>query len=79
MLFPLLGRDYDAAVATPGFLGFGLASMPVAMVTMNEVTRRYGPSPKGVLLITMAAAFFVDLANAMVAKRFLVLPLFRMG
>ncbi|MGH6942395.1 sodium/glutamate symporter [Hypericibacter sp.] len=79
VLFPLLGRDYDAAVATSGFLGFGLASMPVAMVTMNEVTKRYGPSPKAILLVTLAAAFFVDLANAMVAKLFLALPLFRMG
>ena len=79
LLFPLLGRDYDAAVATAGFLGFGIASMPVAMVTMDEITKRHGPSPKAFLLITLAGAFFVDLANAMVAKLFLLLPMFRLG
>ena len=79
LLFPLLGRDYDAAVATAGFLGFGIASMPVAMATMDEVTKRHGPSPKGFLLITLAGAFFVDLANAMVAKLFLLLPMFKLG
>jgi glutamate:Na+ symporter, ESS family len=79
VLFPLLGRDYDAAVATAGFLGFGIASMPVAMATMDEVTRRHGPSPKAFLLVTLAGAFFVDLANAMVAKLFLLLPMFRLG
>ena len=76
ILFRLLGRDYDAAVASGGFLGFGLASMPVAMATMDEVGRRYGPSPKAFLLITMAGSFFVDLANAFVAKSFLALPWF---
>jgi ESS family glutamate:Na+ symporter len=74
VLFRLLGRDYDAAVTVGGFLGFGLASMPVAMGTMDEVTRRYGPSIKAFLLITLAGSFFVDLSNAFVAKTFLSLP-----
>lgn len=74
LLFRWLGRDYDAAVATGGFLGFGIASMPVAMATMDEIGRRYGPSPKAFLLITLAGSFFVDLANAVVAKTFFMLP-----
>jgi glutamate:Na+ symporter, ESS family len=77
VLFRLLGRDYDAAVAVGGFLGFGLASMPVAMGTMDEVAKRYGPSPKAFLLITLAGSFFVDLANAVIAKGFLLLPMFQ--
>jgi ESS family glutamate:Na+ symporter len=76
VLFRLLGKDYDAAVASGGFLGFGLSSMPVAMATMDEIGRRYGPSPKAFLLVTLAGSFFVDLANAFVAKAFLALPLF---
>ncbi len=76
LLFRFLGRDYDAAVTVGGFLGFGLASMPVAMGTMDEVAKRYGPSPKAFLLITLAGSFFVDLANAFIAKGFLSLPFF---
>lgn len=76
VLFRLLGRDYDAAVAVGGFLGFGISSMPVAMATMDEVARRYGPAPKAFLLITLAGSFFVDLANALVTKAFLSLPMF---
>lgn len=74
VLFRLLGKDYDAAVTAGGFIGFGIASMPVAMATMDEVARRYGPSPKAFLLVTLAGSFFVDLANAFVAKSFLALP-----
>ena len=76
LLFRWLGSDYDAALTSGGFLGFGLSSMPVAMATMDEVGRRYGPSPKAFLLITLAGSFFVDLANAVVAKIFLALPYF---
>jgi len=77
VLFPLLGRDYDAAVAAGGFLGFGLSSMPVAMATMDQVTSRFGPAPRAFLLITLAGSFFVDLANALIVKAFLALALFR--
>jgi ESS family glutamate:Na+ symporter len=77
VLFPLLGRDYDAAVTVGGFLGFGLSSMPVAMATMDQVTSRFGPAPRAFLLITLAGSFFVDLANAFTVKAFLLLPLFR--
>jgi ESS family glutamate:Na+ symporter len=76
ILFRLLGRDYDAAVTAGGFMGFGLASVPVAFATMEEVTSRFGASPRAFLLITLAASFFVDLANAAVTKAYLLLPMF---
>ena len=71
VLYRLLGRDYDAAVTAGGFMGFGLASMPVAFATMEEVTAHHGPSPRAFLLITLVASFFVDLANAAITKVFL--------
>jgi ESS family glutamate:Na+ symporter len=77
VLFPLLGSDYDAAVAVGGFLGFGLSSMPVALATMDQVTSRFGPAPRAFLLITLSGSFFVDLANALIVKGFLLLPPFR--
>lgn len=56
-----------------------LASVPVAMVIMDESARRHGPSPKAFLPITLAGSFFVDLANAGIAKLFLLLPIVRLG
>lgn len=76
VLFRLLGRDYNAAVTAGGFLGFGLSSMPVAMATMEQITARYGPSPRAFLLITLCGSVFVDLFNALIIKAFLALPVF---
>jgi len=77
VLFRLLGKDYNAAVTSGGFMGFGLASMPVAFATMEEVTATYGPSSMAFLLITLVGSFFVDLANATITKLFLMLPMFK--
>jgi len=76
LLFRLLGKDYDALVTSGGFMGFGLASMPVAFATMEEVTAARGPSAMAFLLITLIGSFFVDLANAAITKVFLMLPIF---
>jgi ESS family glutamate:Na+ symporter len=75
LLFRLLGKDYDAAVVSGGFIGFAVSSMPVAMATMEQITKRYGPAPKAILLITLAGSFFVDLANSFIVKGFMaILP-----
>jgi ESS family glutamate:Na+ symporter len=42
VLFPLLGRNYDAAVVAAGFGGVTLGSTPTAMANMAAVTQRYG-------------------------------------
>ncbi len=60
-----------------GVIGFGVSSMPVAMATMDNLSARYGPSPKALLTISLAGAFFVDFANALVVQGMLRLPMFR--
>ncbi len=71
LLFRALGKNYDAAVASGGFIGFAVSSMPVAMATMEQITKRFGPAPRAILLITLAGSFFVDLANTFIVKLFI--------
>lgn len=70
VLFRALGKNYEAAVTTGGFLGFAISSMPIAMATMEQLSKRFGPAPRAILLITLAGSFFVDLANAIIVKGF---------
>ena len=69
--FPALGRNYDAAVASAGFIGFGLGATPTAMANMTAVTQRHGPSHVAFLVVPLVGAFFIDIANAIVIKLFL--------
>ncbi len=74
IVFRLLGKNYDAAVISSGFMGLGLGATPVAIANMNAITSKYGPSFKAFLVIPLVGAFFVDLINALVIKFFIGLP-----
>jgi len=71
ILFPLMGRNYDAAVVSAGFGGVSLGSTPTAMANMAAVTQRFGPSHRAFIIVPLVSAFFIDLVNAMVIPFFL--------
>lgn len=76
IVFRVMGKNYDAAVMSGGFVGLGLGATPVAMANMNAIVIKYGASPKAFLVIPLLGAFFIDIANAMILRLFLSLPLF---
>lgn len=60
-LFPLLGRDYDAAIMCAGMIGHGLGATPNAIANMNAVTERYGVvSRKAFLIVPLCGAVLID-------------------
>lgn len=71
ILFPLMGRDYDAAVVAAGFGGVTLGSTPTAMANMAAVTQRFGASHRAFIIVPLVSAFFIDLTNAVVIPLFL--------
>lgn len=79
VVFRMMGRDYDAAVMASGFAGLGLGATPVAIGNMNAITNRFGPSPKAFLVVPLVGAFFIDIANALILKVFLALPMMKGG
>lgn len=74
--FRLMGANYDAAVLAAGHCGFGLGATPTAIANMQAVTARFGPSHLAFLIVPMVSAFFIDIANALVIKLFLALPIY---
>ncbi|MGI9569303.1 MAG: sodium/glutamate symporter [Desulfobulbia bacterium] len=71
IVFPSMGRSYDAAVICSGFGGISLGSTPTAMANMSAVTQRYGASHLAFIIVPLVCAFFIDLANAMLIPLFL--------
>ncbi len=74
--FRVMGANYDAVVLAAGHCGFGLGATPTAIANMQAVTARFGHSHLAFLVVPMVAAFFIDIANALVIKLFLALPIF---
>jgi ESS family glutamate:Na+ symporter len=71
VLFPLMGKSYDAAVVVAGFIGVSLGATPVAMANMAAVTQRFGASHRAFIILPLVSAFFIDLANALLIPFFL--------
>lgn len=71
VVFRVMGRDYDAAVMSAGFVGLGLGATPVAIANMDSITLRYGPSAKAFLVVPLVGAFFIDVLNAGTIKFFI--------
>ena len=71
VVFPALGRTYDAAVVSAGFGGISMGSTPTAMANMSAVTSRYGASHLAFIIVPLVCAFFIDLVNAMLIPLFL--------
>ncbi len=71
VVFPTMGRNYDAAVVSSGFGGISLGSTPTAMANMSAVTQRYGASHLAFIIVPLVCAFFIDLVNAVLIPFFL--------
>ncbi|MBN8414427.1 MULTISPECIES: sodium/glutamate symporter [Halomonas] len=62
VLFRLLGRNYDAAVLTAGFIGHGLGATPNAVANMSAVCDHYRViSHKAFIIVPLCGAVLIDI------------------
>jgi ESS family glutamate:Na+ symporter len=71
VVFKLMGRDYEAAVMSGGFIGFMLGTTANAMAVMRTLVERYGPAPRAFLVAPIVGAFFVDFSNTLIVTTLL--------
>jgi ESS family glutamate:Na+ symporter len=69
--FPLLGRNYDAAVLVSGLCGFGLGATPNAMANMSAVCFKYRYATAPFIIVPIIGAMFVDIINTGTVTLFL--------
>lgn len=68
--FPLMGKDYEAAIMAGGHCGFGMGATPNAVANMEALCSNYGPAPRAFFVVPMVGAFFIDIVNAFVIQGF---------
>lgn len=71
IVWPLLGRDHEAGVATAGLAGYGIGSTATAVAAMDAITRQRGPAPRATTIVPPTGGFLIDLSNAPVISAFL--------
>ena len=70
-VYRMMGRNYEAAVMSGGFIGFMLGTTANAMAVMRALVERYGPAPRAFLVAPMVGAFFIDFTNAIIITFYL--------
>jgi len=65
IVFPTMGRNYEAAVISAGFTGISLGATPTAIANMTAVTKLHGSCARAFIILPLVSAFFIDIANAM--------------
>ena len=68
VVFPMMGKNYEAAVIASGFGGFSMGATPTAMANMSAVTQRYGPCHQAFIIVPLVGAFFIDVTNAILIQ-----------
>jgi ESS family glutamate:Na+ symporter len=66
VVFPAMGRDYEAVVVASGFGGIALGSTATAVANMTAVSRTWGNAPRAFIVVPLVCGFFIDLVNALV-------------
>jgi ESS family glutamate:Na+ symporter len=61
-----MGRDYEAAVMTGGFVGFMLGTTANAIANMRALVESFGLAPRAFLVVPIVGAFFIDFSNALI-------------
>ena len=68
VVFPCMGKDYEAAVMTAGFGGIALGSTATAVANMTAVARSHGAAPRAFIVVPLVCGFFVDIVNALIIQ-----------
>jgi glutamate:Na+ symporter, ESS family len=64
VVYPAMGKNYEAAVISAGFTGISLGATPTAIANMTAVTKVHGAAARAFIILPLVSAFFIDIANA---------------
>jgi ESS family glutamate:Na+ symporter len=68
--FMVLGRDYEAAVATTGHIGFAIGIATNAVANMQTLIARFGPAPRSFVMVPVVSLFAIDFVNPIIIVLF---------
>ncbi len=60
LVFPVCGKDFDAAIMCAGMAGHGLGASPTGFANMDSVTQKYGESKISYLCVTVVGGILMD-------------------
>lgn len=69
--FPVMGKNYDAAVLAAGHCGFGMGATPNGVANMDSVVSKFVESKLAFFVLPIVGGMFIDFANIAIIVIFL--------
>ncbi|MEG1849553.1 MAG: sodium/glutamate symporter, partial [Oscillospiraceae bacterium] len=69
--YPLMGKNYDAAMISSGLIGFGMGSTSNAMANMDAISAKYAYSKTAYFVVPIVGALFIDFINIFIIFGFI--------
>jgi ESS family glutamate:Na+ symporter len=63
-VYKFMGKTYESAIISSGFVGFMMGTTANALANMSSLTRKYGIAPKAFLIVPLVGSCFIDFINA---------------
>lgn len=64
LVYRYMGKNYESAIISSGFVGFMMGTTANALANMSSLTRKYGIAPKAFLIVPLVGSCFIDFINA---------------
>lgn len=64
LVYKFMGKTYESAIISSGFVGFMMGTTANALANMSSLTRKYGIAPKAFLIVPLVGSCFIDFINA---------------
>jgi ESS family glutamate:Na+ symporter len=71
VVYPGMGKGYEASVMVSAVCGFGMGATPNAMANMSALTSKYGPAPRAFFVVPLVGSLFIDFVNSTVLTAFI--------
>lgn len=65
-VYRVMGRNYEAAVMSAGYLGFMLGTTANSLAAMDELERECGAAPQAFVVVPLVGGFLIDFTNALI-------------
>ncbi|MEA5135928.1 MAG: sodium/glutamate symporter [Candidatus Fimivivens sp.] len=69
--FPVMGKNYAAAMMACGHCGFGLGAVPTAMANMKTMADTYGDCHEAFFIVPLVGSLFINFFNSIIITAFM--------
>lgn len=66
IVYPIMGKNYEAAAIASGHCGFGLGVVATSMANINSLEKKYGNCKNAIFIVSLVGSLFINFFNSII-------------